>query len=257
VAENAAGLAARFGAADEARLAGWLHDLGKYSEKFTARLEGRERGLDHWSAGAWAALTQYRSAAAALAIQGHHIGLQIPDSLRSLADSERFERNHPLGLRLTEKDFPALLARLAADGVDVAGAKTFLFSPGGLKASSMLDVRMLFSALVDADFIETEAHFQRGSDGRKAYRESGPPLRAREALDVLLEHLANLARESRATAEVTSLRTDLLRACQQAGELASSVFTLSAPTGTGKTLALPSARPSRTIFHGSSWRSPT
>src|SRR6185295_3446158 len=148
VAERAAAFAFPFGAADEARLAGCLHGLGKYSEKFTARLEGRERGLDHWSAGAWAALTQYRSAAAALAIQGHHIGLQDPDSLRGLNDAEHFERNHPLGLRLTETHFLALLDRLAADGVEVPGSETRLFNLKALKASSMLDVRMLFSALV-------------------------------------------------------------------------------------------------------------
>jgi len=32
--------------------------------------------LDHWSLGAWMALSEFGSVAAALAIQGHHIGLQ-------------------------------------------------------------------------------------------------------------------------------------------------------------------------------------
>jgi hypothetical protein len=57
VAERAAVFAKPFGATDEARLAGLLHDLGKYSELFTLRLQGRAKGLDHWSIGAWAALT--------------------------------------------------------------------------------------------------------------------------------------------------------------------------------------------------------
>ncbi len=60
----------------EAQLAGLLHDLGKYGDRFQKRLQGKEHGLDHWSAGAWLALSEYGAIAAALAIQGHHIGLQ-------------------------------------------------------------------------------------------------------------------------------------------------------------------------------------
>lgn len=56
---------------EEARLAGLLHDLGKYGDRFQARLQGRDQGLDHWSQGAWLALTEHRAIAAALAIQGH------------------------------------------------------------------------------------------------------------------------------------------------------------------------------------------
>src|SRR3954463_4518831 len=77
VADLAARFAAPFGAAEEARAAGLLHDLGKYSDLFTLRLEGREHGLDHWSIGAWAALTRLREngVAAALSVHGHHVGL--------------------------------------------------------------------------------------------------------------------------------------------------------------------------------------
>jgi CRISPR-associated endonuclease/helicase Cas3 len=252
VAERASSFAVPLDSADEARLAGWLHDLGKYSETFIRRLEGFERGLDHWSAGAWAALTRHRSVAAALAVQGHHIGLQSPDSLRDLEAPERFERNHPRGLRLTETDFPALLARLAADGVEVPEVKTRLFQGSGLKASTMLDVRMLFSALVDADFIETEAHFARGAGGRKVYRASGPSLRPEEALALLLADVADLQARSRATPEVTRLRNDLLQASLEAGDDPGRVFTLSAPTGTGKTLAMLAFGLRQALAHGRS-----
>jgi CRISPR-associated endonuclease/helicase Cas3 len=250
VADRAASFSVELGFAEEARLAGWLHDLGKYSERFTRRLEGLERGLDHWSAGAWAALARYRSVAAGLAIQGHHIGLQSPDSLRDLKDFEHFGRNHPLGLQLTDEDFPALLARLAADAGDVPCPESYLFSPAGLKAASMLDVRMLFSALVDADFLETEAHFKRGADGRKVHRLPGPELEPREALAVLDGHLADLASKRQAAAEVLSLRADLLRACQEGADLPLGLFTLSAPTGTGKTLAMLAFALRHAVAHG-------
>jgi CRISPR-associated helicase Cas3/CRISPR-associated endonuclease Cas3-HD len=240
VARQAAAFASRFGAAEEARLAGLLHDLGKYSEKFTRRLQGQESGLDHWSAGARAALEHGRqnAVAAALAIQGHHIGLQSQSSLKDLSNFSRFAAHHPQSLQVTEADIPLLLGRLAEDGLVLPSPGRSVFDPMHPKAASMLDVRMLFSALVDADFLETEAHFQRDSEGRKVYRPSGPELRPAEALAVLDEELARLAAENRAATNVAILRADLLQACREAGALPPGPFTLSAPTGAGKTMAM-------------------
>ncbi|HSG40373.1 MAG TPA: CRISPR-associated helicase Cas3', partial [Thermoanaerobaculia bacterium] len=229
-----------FGAAEEARLAGLLHDLGKYSEVFSLRLAGKESGLDHWSAGAWAALTRYQQAgtAIALAIQGHHIGLQNPDALRPLGNPARFAESHPLNLRLTDAHFPALLGRLAGDGLTLPEATSSLFNlKDPARGAGMLDVRMLFSALVDADFLATEAHFQR-VEGREILREDGPPLRPAEALAHLENDLARLAANSPAAAEVNRLRSDLLQACLDAALLPPGLFTLTAPTGAGKTLAM-------------------
>src|SRR6185436_7913961 len=95
VAERAAVFAEPFGAAGEARLAGLLHDLGKYSELFTLRLHGQAQGLDHWSLGAWTALITCRSIAVALAIQGHHVGLGKGDrdALRELEPGRLHERH--------------------------------------------------------------------------------------------------------------------------------------------------------------------
>ena len=73
--------------ASEAGLAGLLHDLGKYGDRFQARLHGKDQGLDHWSQGAWVALAENRAIGAALAIQGHHVGLQRAntDALRRMS----------------------------------------------------------------------------------------------------------------------------------------------------------------------------
>jgi hypothetical protein len=38
--------------------AGLLHDLGKYGDLFQRRLQGTEKGLDHWTLGSWAALNR-------------------------------------------------------------------------------------------------------------------------------------------------------------------------------------------------------
>ncbi|TXK97729.1 hypothetical protein BMR02_09775 [Methylococcaceae bacterium HT1] len=41
---------------EEALISGLLHDLGKYGDRFQARLQGKDSGLDHCSQGAWLAL---------------------------------------------------------------------------------------------------------------------------------------------------------------------------------------------------------
>ncbi|MGH8593875.1 MAG: hypothetical protein ACREX9_07345 [Gammaproteobacteria bacterium] len=53
-----------------------MHDLGKYGDLFQARLRGEAQGIDHWSLGAWVALKYHHAVAAALAIEGHPVGLQ-------------------------------------------------------------------------------------------------------------------------------------------------------------------------------------
>lgn len=236
VAKRAAESAACFGAENEARLAGLLHDVGKYGELFQRRLQGLEHGLDHWSLGAWIALVQAKSVAAALAIQGHHIGLQslARDALREM-DPEKLRQGHPLGLRLTDPDDALLLRRYGDDGLPsptLAKAPP-LFLPSTPSAAAMLDVRMLYSTLVDADFIETEAHFH--PERRQA---TAPSLRAAIALEALQRHLDGLKAKSAGAPSVLALREDLLGACLAAGQARPGLFTLTAPTGTGKTYAM-------------------
>ena len=241
VAGRAAGHASAWGGEEEARAAGLLHDLGKYSELFQRRLEGKERGLDHWSNGAWAALQRYQleGVAAALAIAGHHVGLGQgnKDGLGRLEPRRLLER-HPQGLRLTEGDYPALLRRLEADGLTLPAAFRSRGQYTGPSLPFSLEVRMLFSALVDADFVETEAHFEGGPDGAPRYRAEGPALEPERALALLERELARLGAQGRGRPEVQALRAELAAACFAAAESAPGLFTLTAPTGSGKTLAL-------------------
>jgi CRISPR-associated endonuclease/helicase Cas3 len=244
VAARAAGFASAFDATDEGRLAGLLHDLGKYSELFTRRLEGRESGLDHWSIGARAALRSFgvRGIATALAVQGHHVGLQKGD--RSSIESGLLVKT-PLGVddngrRWTETDVELLLGRLRADRLNLPElAGTFLrHQPADGTAAFMLDVRMLFSCLTDADFLETEAHFNGEAVGRKVYRDDGQLLDSAAALGVLAQYVKHLEGHSTAAPVVLAVRKELFRACRAAGGKEQGLFTLTAPTGSGKTLAM-------------------
>lgn len=103
---------------EEAVLAGQLHDLGKYGDLFQARLRGEVSGLDHWSTGAWMALVEYHSIAGALAIQGHHIGLQQgnKDALRGMNPVD-ISLRHPFNLKLSDNNLQRLKQRFATDGL--------------------------------------------------------------------------------------------------------------------------------------------
>ncbi len=244
VSQRAALYARAFGAEEEAAIAGLLHDLGKYGDLFQERLRGRASDIDHWSLGACACLQAYRRAgvAAALAVQGHHLGLQVASNanLRSLAP-ERLAEIHPQGLRPSAPSADLLLARARADGLDLPPPPTrFIYEDDAesFAAALMLDVRMLFSALVDADFLETEAHFQATGPGSPCYRAPGPELAAAAAEECLHRHLRRVREESGAAEELRRLRDDLLQACLAAAEAPPGLFTLTAPTGAGKTLSM-------------------
>ena len=160
VAERARGFAAVFDSGDDAYLAGLLHDIGKYGDLFQERLKGREGGLDHWSMGASVCLERYRSSETAMAVQGHHVGLQWwdRDQLRKLLPRDLEQYIAEAGRRLTEKDRNVLLERLRADGL--ALPESIAQGQTGVKcAAAMFDLRMLYSALTDADYLATEEHF--------------------------------------------------------------------------------------------------
>jgi len=225
-------------AADEAALAGLLHDLGKYGDRFQLRLQGKDSGLDHWSQGASVALTSFQAVAAALAIEGHHIGLQRGnrESLRRLLPDNLASAVLP-GLALSDPDITRLKSRAVADGLEFRKPATSAITSWAQAVAAMLDVRMLFSCLVDADFLDTEAHFNGNAQGKQS-RQEGPRLDAEKALAALDDHMNSLRTKSQAESSVREAREALWQSVIRAGQLSSSLFTLTAPTGSGKTLAM-------------------
>ncbi|MES1192185.1 MAG: CRISPR-associated helicase Cas3' [Steroidobacter sp.] len=223
----------------EAMSAGLLHDLGKYGDLFQARLRGEEAGLDHWSAGANVALLKFRTVAAALAIEGHHIGLQAANtnSLRRVL-VDNLIVNHPLKLRLSDSDFARVFSRADTDGLRFAQPSDPMITSWEHSVAKMLDVRMLFSCLVDADFLDTEAHFQAGPEGKRR-RAPGPKLDTTRAALALEQYMANNIRMRPASSSsVAAVRSDLWAAATDAATASPGIFSLTAPTGSGKTLAM-------------------
>jgi CRISPR-associated endonuclease/helicase Cas3 len=98
-------------------------------------------------------------------------------------------------------------------------------------------VRLLFSCLVDADFLDTEAHFEGDAQG-KCPRPEGPKLGASAALAALDAHMATLRAASGAQVTVRQARETLWSAVTRAAHSGLGTFTLTAPTGSGKTLAM-------------------
>lgn len=235
VANLAAQFAAHFGASEEARLAGLLHDLGKYSIRFQQRLRDSSiHGINHWSMGTLAAANR-KQISAAFAIEGHHTGMP------AFAENDTETTLEALKPRLANLQIPLsaaklngfpenldeLTARLTADGIcppDLIAAKS-----SAKDFATALRTRMIFSALVDADFLDTEQHF----DPAQAAQRTPVPLQSEIALPHLL---AALAKKS-ATGFVNQLRRQLLGDALASAEKAPGLFTLTAPTGSGKTLA--------------------
>lgn len=129
------------------------------------------------------------------------------------------------------------MEQAAQDGLIPTRPATFAVTNWEHDIAAMLDVRLMFSCLVDADFLDTEAHFE-GDRCGKRYRQPGPKLDAQAALDAVLTHIRQVQSQNTTTGPVSETRQQLLAACLDSAPRPVGHFTLTAPTGSGKTLAM-------------------
>lgn len=193
-----------------AELAGRWHDLGKYHPDWQLDLHANRHGRDHSTAGAGHAAKHVPGAwgkVLALIIAGHHGGLS---------------------------DMPKLTQRLQEKAL--ATSEAIAETPVAILANNVplptrqpkdLDVRMLYSALVDADRLDAEA-FERQ---RERTSRHVPMAQLQRCLD------AYLAKKEATPSPLSSIRREIRIACETVASSAPGLFRLTVPTGGGKTLA--------------------
>ena len=219
VAQRAAAFAAPFGMAEWGRVLGLLHDKGKERHTFQQHII-KESGLvpamkvegdyRHAYVGSLVARQLFPNTHLLIdnALAGHHRGLYDDDELR------------------------VLMKETVPPDVTITPISTSLMLPRLEKPSDLHHlIRMLYSCLVDADYLDTEAFMM--PEQSKA---RGGKYSMKELLSILENYLSKLKRDSPDT-EVNRIRNYVQEQCREKSGGALDFYSLTVPTGGGKTLS--------------------
>ncbi len=239
VAQLAAKFAKPFGGEEWAHLAGLWHDVGKYSNEFQKMLydaNGIELHLEtkpghpvHSQAGGH--LAQKTMAGSGLdrifcwLIMGHHTGLAdyssdkigskaLEPKMRDSTVSDEILGSTPVEIKTQSIPQPPEILRES------------------LPADISFLTRMIFSCVVDADFLDTE-NFMNAQKG-KCRNIKYPKIQ--ELLVHFNIHMEKMCQNAKST-KINSIRFEVLQQCRQASSEKPTVFSLTVPTGGGKTLS--------------------
>ncbi|MBY0500098.1 MAG: CRISPR-associated helicase Cas3' [Nitrosomonas sp.] len=222
-----------FGAKELAKYAGLLHDLGKYCPEFQRRLQGGKIRVDHATAGAQVAAARWQLMGKLLAycIAGHHAGLA-----NGIDEGEQ-RSNLDVRLKLEPgKDIPHLdpiwqQEIKLPEQLTMPELTYHKIWPG---FQLVFFTRMIFSCLVDADRKDTNNYYRR-LEGKGNAESNYPPLSAlRERFNTKLEKIQqNLATQP--PKSINQLRQRILDHSRKQAELRLGLFSLTVPTGGGKT----------------------
>ena len=241
VGEMAAEFARVFGAQEIACQTGRLHDLGKYSEPFDCRLHGGS-SVDHATAGAKIAVERWGNVIGklmAFCIVGHHAGLANGngegDNRRTLKQrlALQFGADIPALDNFWQQEIK-LPQNLSAPPLKADAHHPFF--------SYAFFTRMLYSCLVDADYLDTEAFYLK-LENKAVERGGYPDLNAlqhnfNQFINDFRRCIAQAPEQTEAekrNAALNRLRGEILDHAVEQATQAQGLFTLTVPTGGGKT----------------------
>ena len=225
--------AADFGAGSDGELAGLTHDLGKCTDGFQKRLLENGPIVDHATAGALLCAQQGHIFTAAC-VAGHHGGLQ------DLGNTRVDQTDAPTFCGRIKRGIEGHVFEHCGESCVTLPSGFRPSVPGHDKLQISFWTRMLYSCLVDADFLDTE-RFMDGERGRGGYDDLPTLLRRLE------EYIAPWQNPKTA---LNKLRCKILNSCLDAGSKPKGIYTITVPTGGGKTVASLAFALRHAVAHG-------
>lgn len=225
-AKLASEFADSFSCKDFGYICGLAHDIGKYSKKFQDRIQGQPVTADHSTAGAIECNKKIKGYGILLSYctAGHHTGL--PDG----------------GSKADTTDEPTLYGRLKRSNLpDYSNYKNYIDRnnitiPSHLPIkpverigfSLSFFIRMIFSCLVDADFLDTECFM--------SYNKVQRHIEC--SMDIMQDRLdQHIKGFDHPTSDINKKRNEILKCCLDNASKPKGIFTLAVPTGGGKTIS--------------------
>jgi len=236
VSELAGKFASEFGEDDVGKLVGLYHDIGKYSKSFQnyIRQESKKR-VDHSTAGAKKLFDKKNPMAriAAFCIAGHHCG--IPNigngNITKYGETTFYSR-------VIDKEIPEYadyIKEIEEPGECHSELISLLRRDSEQIFSLMFYTRMIFSCLVDADFLDTESFMSKG----KVQRGNFSTLwELKEIFDDYISRKFLNEQNARYNDPINVRRRKILEECIDTGKnIKANLVSLTVPTGGGKTIS--------------------
>ena len=228
---RAADFAKIFGKEDLARLCGLLHDIGKYSREFQDRIKNDGNLCDHSTAGAKVLSSMNEALGNLLGyiITGHHSGLLNGGGWGAAPGDKnlygRLKKEVPDYSSYANEIDRSMYPPLFKIAQQIANTRPHDARDIGYSLSFL--IRMIFSCLVDADFLDTEEFMQEGKVERGIECSFG------SLEETITKHTNSFVIDS----YIKEKRKQILHQCVEKAEENPGVYKLTVPTGGGKTIS--------------------